>query len=261
MIRYLHSHNLVEFKPRRAPVAEVLPDVKVSPSPSNVLPWPGGIPIGGPWTMNPYWLGETVFVVASGPSIKRVNFELIRGRKIICINSSFELVPFASIVYFGDGRWYNEHKVALNEFKGHRVTCSGLVKSKIVLRVNRFKPADGVGFHEHRDGLASQRTSLQGGMNMAAHLNSNDKIKGKIVLIGADMGRDPVTGESHGHKPHRWPSRAGNITWDEQMRHLKWIVKPLQDRGIEVFNTSLGSRIPWWPKISLEEFLKKEARK
>jgi len=228
-----------------------------------VVPFTGGpIAEGGPWTINPYWLGETVFVVGSGPSILKTNFELIRGRKIICINSSYEIVPFASMVYFGDGRWWTEHKNALNKFPGHVVTCSGLVRSNKVLRIHRMKPTNQeTGFQYSREGVASQRTSLQGGMNLAAHLNSNERIKGKIVLLGADMGRDPVTNVSHGHKPHKWPPRPGNVTWDEQMRHLKWIVPHLLKLGIEVTNCSATTRIPWWPRMPLEEFLEKEKGK
>lgn len=234
---------------------------RIKPAP-NVIPFPGGIGKGGPWTINPYWLGETIFVVASGPSIRTTNFDLIRGRKIICVNSSIEMVPFADMVYFGDGRWWDEHKRMLINFPGHIVTCSGLIKHPRVLRITRLKPVNAAtGFHDGRDGVASQRTSLQGAMNIAAHLGSNEKVQGRIVLLGADMGRDAKDGVSHGHPPHKWPSRPGNITWDEQLRHLKWIVSPLKNRKIEVINCSMVSRIPWWPKMPLEEFLAKEKRK
>ena len=233
-----------------------------APKLTNVVPHTGVIPPGGPWTMNPYWLGETIFVVASGPSIKNVNFDLLKGRKIICVNCSFEVVKHPTMIFFGDGRLFNEHKVAMLETGAHIVTCSGLVKAKRALRVNRLKPVSAAtGFAENRDAVASQRTSLQGAMNLAAHLCSNEKVKGRIVLIGADMQRDPATGASHGHKAHKWPVRPGNVVWDEQLAHLKWIVGPLKRRGIEVINTSMVSRIPWWPKMTLEEYLKKEAGK
>jgi hypothetical protein len=98
-------------------------------------------------------------------------------------------------------------------------------------------------------------------MNLAAHLNSDEKVKGKIVLLGADMARDVKSGVSHGHTPHKWPTRPGNVTWDEQMRHLKWIVPHLRERGIEVVNCSMESRIPWWTKRTLEDFLKSESGK
>ena len=223
---------------------------------SGVLP---PIPFGGEWEIQPHYLGETIFVVASGPSLLKVNYELLRGRKIICVNSSVEHFPFASFLYFGDGRWWAENKKKFGNFAGHVLSCSGLVTSKRVLKVSRLKPINpATGFSESRKGLASQRTSLQGGMNLAAHLCSDGKTAGKIVLVAADMGRDPETGISHGHKPHKWTNRPGNVTWDEQMRHLKWIAAPLQRKGIPVINTSMVSRIPWWPKMTLEKFLEEE---
>lgn len=223
------------------------------------------MPLCGPWSVGPYWAGETVFVVASGPSIRDTDFELIRGRKIICVNSSYERVPFADILYFGDGRWWDAHKITLNTtFKGRVVTCSGIAKSKRLLKLHRMKPeSQATGYSDRRDMIASQRTSLQGAMNLAGHLIAPSSGKaGNIVLIGADMGR-AADGSSHGHTPHKWVNRPGNITWDEQMRHLKWIVPHLQKRGIKVVNASMTSRIPWFPKMTLQEFLslEKVARK
>jgi hypothetical protein len=217
------------------------------------------IPDSGQWFVRPHWLGETVFIVASGPSIADVDFELIRGRRIICVNSSYERVPFADIVYFGDGRWWEEHKRALAGLSCRVVTCSGLPRGKSLLRVGRMKPENpATGFSERRDVVASQRTSLQGAMNLAAHMIYADGGPvGSIVLVGADMGRSK-DGRSHGHTPHKWVNRPGNITWDEQMRHLKWIAAPLRKRGIAVVNASPVSRIPWWPKMSLQEFLTME---
>ncbi len=224
------------------------------------------MPLCGPWSIYPHWAGETVFVIGSGPSIRDTDFELIRGRKIICVNSSYERVPFADLLYFGDGRWWEHHKIKLNtEFKGRIVTCSGIAKSKRLLKIGRMKPeSQATGFSARRDLVASQRTSIQGAMNMAAHLMTplDGGKPGNIVLIGADMGR-AADGTSHGHKPHKWLPRPGNIVWDEQMRHLKWIVPHLWDRGIKVVNCSTVSRIPWFPKMTLQEFLtlEKVARK
>lgn len=236
--------------PALAPVVP-RPDTEKPTTTAPEMPW------SGPFNAGPYWAGETVFVVASGPSIMHTNFETIRGRKVICINSSFERVPFADILYFGDARWYEENKTTINtSFKGRVVTVTNAAKSKRFLKLSRLKPeSQATGFSDRRDTVASQRTSLQGAMNLAAHLcaATNGPV-GNIVLIGADMGRDDKN-NSHGHKPHKWINRPGNVTWDEQMRHLKWIVPHLQTRGIRVLNCSLTSRIPWWPKMTLQDFL------
>lgn len=233
-----------------APRVVIVPPVVTTVEPPALPP----IPFGGPWEALPYWKGETVFVVASGPSIASVDFDRLRGRKIICTNSSYERVPFCDFIFFGDGRWWEAHKAALVGFKGHIVTVSGVAKSKRLLRLKRIKPTSpATGFAAARDSLASQRTSTQGSLNLAAHLGA-----AKIGLIGADMKRAD-DGRSHGHTPHKWPSRPGNVTWDEQLRVLKWIERPLQVRGVKVFNLSPESRIPWWPKMTLDEFLKRES--
>jgi hypothetical protein len=246
------SPDMIQPRASTTPAPVVLPPVGPAIPP---------IPDCGPWSIGPHWPGETVFVVASGPSIADTNFELIRGRKIICVNSSYERVPFADLLYFGDGRWWEEHKKRLASFPGRIATCSGIVKNKRFLKLNRLKPETGkpeTGFSTRRDMVASQRTSLQGAMNIAAHLiYRQDGPPGAIVLIGADMGR-AADGRSHGHTPHKWVNRPGNVTWDEQMRHLKWIVAPLKKRHIAVVNCSTTSRIPWWPKMALQEFLTME---
>jgi hypothetical protein len=93
--------------------------------------------------------------------------------------------------------------------------------------------------------VVSQRTSLQGAINLAVHLGAI-----RIVLLGADMRR-ARDGRSHHHSPHPRPNKPGNRTWDAQMMQLRLTVTPLRERGIEVFNTSPISRITWWPRAEL----------
>jgi len=214
---------------------------------------PRPLPLKGRWRIEPLWCGETVFIVAGGPSLRGVNLDCLKGRKVIAVNSSYEKVPFADLLFFGDARWWTDHADKLKKFSGRIVTCSGAVSSDKLLKLRRVVPGNGSpGFAEDRDATASQRTSLQGAMNIASHLGAR-----REVLLGADMGR-ASDGASHHHSKHRWPVRQGNVTWNEQMSHLKLIVEPLAKRKVEVINTSLVSRIPWWPKMSLTDFLAKE---
>lgn len=200
-----------------------------------------------PWSVPKEWQGETAYIVAGGPSVKQQNLELLRGRRVIVVNSSYLAVPFADILFFGDARWYNEHRrqQTINSFKGRVVTCSAAVRGPNILGLTRVNPPPG--FCEEPTKVASQRTNLQGAMNLAAHLGIN-----RIVLLGADMGR-AEDGTTHHHDAHPWKNAPGNACWDMQMEHLALIVEPLKARGIEVINTSSVSRIPWWPKKTLEE--------
>lgn len=205
------------------------------------------------WTVQEEWKGETVFMVGGGPSLRGVSLDCLRGRRVVAINSSYLKVPFADLLFFGDARWFLEHREGLDiaAFKGRIASCSSSVSHPRVLNLNRVVPPPG--YAEARDAVASQRTSLQGAMNLVGHLGAR-----KIVLVGIDMGRAP-DGVSHHHAPHPWPPRPGNVVWDEQMHMLESIVEPLKRHKIEVVNTSPVSRIPWWPKQSLQDVLAMES--
>jgi hypothetical protein len=217
------------------------------------------------WTIPKLWHGETAFVIGGGPSGDSVDWEKLRGRKVIAVNSSFEKVPFADYLFFGDERWFRHNKAALANFAGRIVTPSVAAndsdwpKAKKLLRVRRRMPNTtnrrrpfGPGLDPHPNAVVSNRTSVQGAMNLAYHLGVY-----RIVLVAVDMGRAP-DGRTHHHSPHPWKNKPGNLTWDGQLEQLGLIVQPLRERGIVVFNTSPVSRIPdsWgWQPASLESIL------
>lgn len=207
------------------------------------------------WKIAPEWQGETAFIIAGGSSVKGQDLTPLRGRRVIAVNSSYEAAPWADILYFADRRWMFEHmkRPAFLAFAGRKVTCSqweGCDSKFLRLRriVPNFDPkfgAVGPGISPDPSSVVSNRTSLQGAMNIAAHLGV-----ARMVLLGADMCR-AEDGSTHHHSPHKWRNKPGNETWDIQLEQLKLAVAPLKERGIEVINTSPISRIEWWPKESL----------
>jgi hypothetical protein len=205
------------------------------------------------WRIPRAWPGETAYVVGGGPSLRNVDLACLKGRRVIVVNSSYQLVPFADYLFFGDQRWWLEHdwRPEMQNFRGQIVTCSTSVSHLRVHKVNRRLPPE-IGLAVENDAVVSQRTSTQGAMNLAFHLGVK-----RIVLVGIDMGRAP-DGASHHHKPHPWPPRPGNVVWDEQLEQLQHIVGPLKRHGVEVINTSPVSRIEWWPKMSLQAALESD---
>lgn len=200
------------------------------------------------WIASPEWKGETVYIVAGGPSVARQDVRKLEGRKVIAVNSSYEVAPFAPVLFFNDKRWWDFHRIKLESFAGRLVTVSEHSRGDRLFKLRRLKPPPG--FSADPGIVASQRTSLQGAINLAYHLNAG----ARIVLLGADMCR-ASDGRSHHHTPHIWRNKPGNTTWDLQMEELALIVEPLRARGVEVINTSLESRLDWWPKMPLESCL------
>ncbi|WP_051389638.1 hypothetical protein [Bradyrhizobium sp. Ec3.3] len=195
----------------------------------------------------PEWLGATAYVIAGGPSVRHQNLAMLKDRHVIVVNSSYEAYPDADICFFADHRWWEDHKTrpGMVSFKGRLFTASHAAAGERLHRMRRVYPPPGLA--DAPDALATQRTSLQGAMNLAVHLGVR-----RIVLLGADMARSP-DGASHHHTPHKWPNKPGNETWDVQMAQFRTIVEPLMARNVEVINTSPLSRLPWWPKRLLSE--------
>lgn len=208
-----------------------------------------------PWKIPEEWPGEVVFIVGGGTSVAYQRVERLKGRKVIAINSSYEAVPFAQYLFFGDNRWHEDHRSrpAFGQFRangGKVVTVSAPAGGGYLLKLNRVTPdRPDRGLTTTRTALSSQRTSFHGAINLAVMLGAK-----VIVLLGLD-GTRGKSGLSHHHKPHKWATRPGDVTWIKQREQLQHIVAPLKARGIQVYNTSPISTVDYWPHCSLERFL------
>jgi hypothetical protein len=201
------------------------------------------------WTVPREWAGETVFIVAGGPSVLGPDLEALRGRRVIAINSSVFALPWADILYFGDWRWWNEpdNRAAVASFRGRVVTTSRMVPDRKVLVCRKTNPP---GLAREHNSLMQKWTSLTAATNLAAHLIGPG---GAIVWLGADGGK-LANGRTHHHKPHRWPQRPGG--YDKQLADLVTIIPSLHTLKIAAFNASPGTAWPdLLPAIDLQQFL------
>ena len=193
------------------------------------------------WSVPREWPGETAFIVAGGPSVANQNLELLRGRKVIAINSSYERVPWADILIFGDNRWFREHRDKILTLSCRLVTVAATANDPKIMRLGKHKPP---GMSSDPTRLTMRRTTLSAALNLAALMGCI-----KIVLLGAD-GKVGANGRAHHHSPHKWPQVEG--CWDVQAEELRTLVDPLKSQGIEVLNASPGSAWDMWPIVSLE---------
>jgi hypothetical protein len=197
------------------------------------------------WSASAEWTGEAGFVIAGGPSVLQQPVPLLTGRRVVAINSSWEIFPTADILLFADHRWWIENRRRLSGFKGRIVTVSELSADPRLLHLRKAQPPPAL--TARRDSLAMTRTTLQAAINLLVHFGCI-----RIVLLGADM-RAGADGRTHHHRPHPWASKPG--CWAVQMEGLQQVVPLLAAKGIEVFNASPCSAIEWWPKKPLTECL------
>jgi hypothetical protein len=199
------------------------------------------------WQVPREWPDETAFIIAGGPSVASQPVELLDGRRVIVVNSSYALVPWAPFLFFGDSRWWGDHaERVLSIFRGRIVTAAAEARpSERLLKLRKQQPP---GLAEDTNAVRMRRTSLSGAINLAAHLGA-----AQIVLLGADGGPD-ASGRTHHHAPHRWDQLTH--CWRDQRSDMETLVAPLAARGIRVINASPGSKLAdLWPVMPLCEAL------
>lgn len=201
--------------------------------------------------MWPDWRGEVAIIIASGPSLKKQDVEMCRGRgKVIAIKKCVELTPWADVVYGCDGPWWRSVQ-GLMKFEGlklaHEPTvCNsewGIRKVDIPdPKCNRFL-FDKVGT------IGSGGNSGFQAMNLAAQFGVST-----IITLGFDMG-----GETGGHWYGRnnWMQANNPDQWCYQRWQRAFAISApeLKARGIEVINASRNTALTCFRRMSIGEAL------
>ena len=207
------------------------------------------------------WKGVTAFILGGGYSLKSINLEPIKHRRIIAINNAYgdpikvnrkgkakyyEPRTWVDICWFGDRRWFGWHYQHLKRFNGIIAHCSaGMENVKGLVVYKRGKPA-GI---ETKPGLVSWNgNSGISAINFAYHLGVT-----KVVLLGFDMKK--VDNQSNWHQDHPSPNKD---PYGRYLARLQVVDKDAKKLGLEIINCSLVSAIPYWPKMTLESYLESE---
>lgn len=206
------------------------------------------------WKPTPEWRGEKCFIIGGGPSALQHDLTRLKGKRVICINSSYiAATPWAdadnTILIFSDTRWHDDHYRKWKEFKGRIVSASLIARSPRLLRMKRDKipglKSDGIS-------LYIDKTTLTSAINLAVYLGVV-----KIVLIGVD-GKADAQGRHHHHAPHRW--KPSNGCYAKQRKDIVRTAADLRKLGIECVNASPGSALAdLWPIVDFTSELDQPA--
>ncbi len=209
----------------------------------------------------PDWSGEVSAIIASGPSLKNENLELLRGRvKIIAIKQSFDRCPFADVVYGCDAAWWI-HRNGLPEFSGLKIAwgdkaCDRFGLRKVTIAEQPRKHArDDLRYVD--DILTDHVGTIGAGGNSGFQALNLDVQFGsrRVLLVGFDMhDRNGV----HWYGRNNW---AKSHNPDDTL-FPKWrvafdaIAPKLRAMGVEVVNTSTTSDLKCFPHRPLEQALR-----
>lgn len=188
------------------------------------------------------WPNETVVCIASGPSLTPEDVAVVRGRaRVVVVNNSYQLAPWADVLYAADARWWKWHKGA-PDFQG--------LKYSVTKDSARWPGVIVIG-RGASTGLSLDTTKVclggNGGyqaLNLAVLLGAS-----RVVLLGYDMAV-AKDGRQHWHPDHPNTMRS---PYQNFRAAYPTLVEPLKAAGVEVINCSRQTALTCFPRAVITD--------
>ena len=196
----------------------------------------------------PDWTGHAAAIVASGPSTKAKNVDLLRGKvKVIAIKENVELAPWADVLYGCDAPWWINN-LGAPKFRGLKITASEMLRPlKFDVRTIKVQGLDDRMHFDRSDNIGAGGNSGFQALNLAVAFGAE-----RIALIGFDCSG------AHWYGRNRGPGRTNPDEWNFRRWRKAFEVSSveLKDRGFDVVNCSPDSTLTCFRKQTVAAALK-----
>jgi len=211
-----------------------------------------------PWTIPRDWDGDTVAILASGPSMSAEVAGMVRGRcRVVAVNNQGiptvhavtgrvlpALAPWADMLYASDAKWWMQYQADARKFAGDKVTVRDVLPFPEVLslQLSTAIPYDPRPTHVVTGGNSGYQ---------ATHIAAQRGAR-RILLCGFDMRQ--VQGSKHwfGDHPGKLNSPQRYTTWINNFAELG---KALAAVGVELINCTPKSALVGLRRMTLAEAL------
>ena len=223
------------------------------------------------------WAGATVALLGGGPSLTAEQVEKVRvshqaGRcRAIAVNDAYLWAPWSDVCYFADSSWWKwqtegrakpllgltaqDVRERFAAFPGQKcsIMWSGMNIADEAVHILKAKNGE-----DHDTGisldprvLAKGRSSGFQALNLAILAGAST-----VLLLGFD-GKSADDGRGHWFGEH--PRLTPTAPFYEAMRRaFSAAEREITVADVRVLNCSLGSAIDSFPKVALDDFLRKE---
>lgn len=204
------------------------------------------------WHAPSLWDGQTVAILAGGPSLTRDQVERVRRAaqiRVIAINDSYQLAAWADAFWFCDLRWWSWHA----DRAGWRdVLDRAAAGDTIVATLENRELHEKFPFIRHlrntgRDGIETAPDAIRHGSNggYQALMLAMKLGAARVLLLGYDLQLS-ADGRSHWHAGHPIVSPAtvySNLMVPAYERAAPEIARA----GVRVVNCTPGSALACFP--------------
>jgi hypothetical protein len=201
------------------------------------------------WSPEPLFKGETIFCLASGPSLTAEVCARVRHRRTIAVNSSAVLAPWASVLFFTDSGWYEPRRDLVANWVGLVISMSRTAKRELPDKVKRVQgqgdPDALPGFSRGPGVIQQGRSSGHTAVSLAIALGAS-----RVVLLGYDMRF--VEGREHFHGEYKGPRDIAIYERDFVPGFAGWNQAAIA-MDVDVINATEGSALKEFRFMSLDE--------
>ncbi|MHC5035412.1 MAG: hypothetical protein ACYTFZ_10285 [Planctomycetota bacterium] len=195
------------------------------------------------------WPRGECFILGGGPSLRLIDVERLRGRRVIAVNQAYQLGKWIDVLFYGDCRWLLWNQKELLDWPGLKVTCceahNGKPGIRAVLRESRP-----FGICRDPSRVSWNLSSGAAAINLAVHFGVR-----RIVLLGYDMRKIEDEHNWHDEYKKRININAKRDPYQRFLRPFPDIAKGLERAGVECVNATPGSAIGQFPIVDPEEVL------
>lgn len=189
------------------------------------------------------WAGQTVVCIASGPSLTAADCDAVRGQRVIVVNTTFQLAPWADVLYACDFRWWDRwHREARKVASGEFWTIDKRAAEQYGLR--RVESVPGGGWVDSGAIKQGENSGFQA-VGLAIAFGA-----ARVVLLGYDM-KPAANGRMHWHADHPRvnPVARKFPTW---CAHFAQLAK---ESPVPIVNATRDTALTCFPRVTLAEAL------
>lgn len=191
------------------------------------------------------WEGATVVVLASGPSLTQEQCLMVRMwqdnplRRVIAINTTFRLAPWADLLYACDGKWWDAVDPT-SKMKYAEEAAQHFSKDCMWTQDRGASERYGIRFirSEKKPGLSKVAGIIRQGANSGFQAINLAYLAGarRFILLGFDC-----KGEHwHGKHPDSINTGMPHALWKKEFQTL---AADLSKEGVDVVNCSPGTAL------------------
>lgn len=201
--------------------------------------------------ITPRWAKQTVAIVASGPSLQQEQVDKLKGKaRVIAVNDSWELCPWADILYAADRAWWKHHGY-VKHFAGERWTQQ---QGHIAWPQEAKDAGLEIVVSAHRPGISFDPSIIHTGKNSGYQALNLAVLFGatKILLLGIDC--TILDGKTHWFGDH--PGRLKrNSPYDVFKQAFTDSSIELERAGINVINCSERSALTCFKRGCVDDYI------